>query len=113
MISNNDSDSQQGASEERIQHIVLKFETMPDVPLNVPASQEALYREAAIFIQDRYRFYQRIKPSASIAEIWQFVALETAVSLYGDMRKKKINEVDKRAATLNKLINNVLSKTND
>lgn len=104
--------SDSGLSAERSQHIVLKLDTH-NVALNIPASQEPLYRDAATLLNDRYHYYQRIRPTASIEELWLYVALEVAVSLQSDVRKTSSNEVDKRAATLNKLINNVLSKTND
>lgn len=94
--------------DERIQHIVLKLDTH-NVALNIPASQEALYRDAAILLNERYHYYQRIQPSASIEEIWLYVALEMAVSLHSDIRNKSIAEVDKRATALNKLIDSVVN----
>ncbi len=93
--------------EERQQHIVLKLDTH-NVALNIPASQEALYRDAATLLNERYHYYQRVRPSASIEEIWLYVALEIAVTLQSDVRKSSSAEMDKRASVLNQLINNTL-----
>lgn len=94
--------------DERQQHIVLKLDTH-NVPLNIPASQEPLYRDAATFLNERYHYYQRIRPSATIEEIWLYVALEVAVSLQSGVRKSSSSEIDKRAAALNQLINKTVN----
>ena len=99
--------SESGLSAERSQHIVLKLDTH-NVPLNIPASQEPLYRDAATFLNERYHYYQRIRPSATIEEIWLYVALETAVTLQSGVRKSSSSEIDKRASVLNQLINKEL-----
>lgn len=94
---------------ERQQHIVLKFDTH-NVALNVPADREAIYREAAELLNERYHVYQRRNPSKTIGELWLYVALEAAVNLKSDEREKSLAAVDKQIQAINELIN---SSTNN
>lgn len=94
---------------ERQQHIVLKLDTH-NVALNVPADREAIYREAAELLNERYHVYQRRNPSATVDKIWLYVALEAAVNLKSDEREKGLAIIDKKIQAINELINSSINR---
>ena len=93
---------------DRLQHIVLKFDTH-NVALNVPEDREVIYREAAELLNNRYHVYQHRNPSATIEQIWLYVALEAAVNLKNDEREKNLASVDKKIQAINELLANSLN----
>lgn len=90
-------------SEERKQHITLQLDAHR-MALNVDASKEGIYREAAKFLNRRYEYYLHRMPSASTEQLWVYVALETACSLHSDARDKALEPIEQQLAALNRLI---------
>ena len=79
------------------------------VRLQVPRDQEAVYRLAAKTLNERYRFYQRQLPKATVKELWMYVALQTAVNLHADARSKAIEPIEHKISELNQQIQNILN----
>jgi hypothetical protein len=90
-------------SEERKQHITLQLDAHK-MSLNVDASKEGIYREAAKTLNSRYEFYLHRMPQASSELLWVYVALETAIALRSDARDKALEPIEKRLQSLNQLL---------
>lgn len=94
-------------SEQRKQHITLQLDAH-HISLNVQADKEALYRNAAELINERYRYYRRSLPDKSVELIWVYVALEMAVNLQADAHAHRLQPIDEKIQELNQLIINTL-----
>lgn len=94
-------------SELRKQHITLQLDAH-HISLNVQADKEALYRNAAEHINERYRYYRRSLPDKSVELIWVYVALEMAVNLQADAHAHRLQPIDEKIQELNQLIINTL-----
>lgn len=93
--------------EPRKQHITLQLDAHY-LSLNIPADTEALYRNAAEMINERYRRYSHKLPTSSAEQIWVYVALDMAVNLQADTRAKSLEPIDEKIQELNQLILNTL-----
>ena len=91
----------------RKQHITLQLDAH-HISLNVLADKEALYRNAAEQINERYRYYRRLLPNQSAEQIWVYVALEMAVNLQADAHAHRLQPVEEKVQELNQLIINTL-----
>ena len=91
----------------RKQHITLQLDAH-HISLNVLADKEALYRNAAEQINERYRYYRRLLPNQSAEQIWVYVALEMAVNLQADAHSHRLQPVEEKIQELNQLIINTL-----
>ncbi len=95
--------------EQRKQHITLQLDAH-HISLNVVADKEALYRNAAEQINERYRHYRKLLPNQSAEQIWVYVALEMAVNLQADAHAHRLKPVEEKIQELNQLILNALQK---
>ena len=98
-------------AEPRKQHINLQLDAQ-HISLNVVADKEALYRNAAEQINERYRHYRKMLPNHSAEQIWVYVALEMAVNLQADAHAHRLQPVDEKIQELNKQIINILQNNN-
>ena len=89
------------------QHINLRLDAHM-VGLDVPRDQEPNYRAAAELLNKRYQYYLKLRPNASAEQLWMYTALEVAVALQSDVRKKSLVPVEKEMKKLNELLNEVL-----
>ena len=94
-------------SETRKQHITLQLDAH-HISLNVQADKEALYRNAAEQINERYRYYRRLLPNKSAEQVWVYVALEMAVNLQAEAQAHSLQPVDEKIQEINQLIINTL-----
>lgn len=85
------------------QHINLHLDAHT-VGLDVPREAEPNYRKAAELLNQRYRYYLKLRPTASAEQLWMYTALEMAVSLQSDAREKSLEPVEKELQELNKKI---------
>ncbi len=93
------------------QHIVLHLDAHT-VSLNVPREQEPFFRRAAKMLNDNYNYYRRLRPKASVEQLWMFVALRMAVNLQSDARQKNLQPIDDQIKKLNDLITQETDKDN-
>ena len=91
------------------QHINLHLDAH-SVGLDVPREQEANFRKAAELLNQRYRYYLKIRPNASAEQLWMYTALEVAVRLQSDVRAKSIAPIEQELTELNQLIIKTLNK---
>ncbi|MBQ5387939.1 MAG: cell division protein ZapA [Paludibacteraceae bacterium] len=98
-------------SETRKQHITLQLDAH-HISLNVVADKEALYRNAAEQINERYRHYRRVLPNQSAEQIWVYVALEMAVNLQADAHAHRLQPIEEKINELTQLIINTLNNNN-
>ena len=94
-------------SGQRKQHITLQLDAH-HLSLNIPADTEALYRNAAEQINERYRYYRRLLPNKSAEQVWVYVALEMAVNLQAEAQAHSLQPVDEKIQEINQLILNTL-----
>ena len=94
-------------SEPRKQHITLQLDAH-HLSLNIPADTEALYRNAAEMINERYRRYSQKLPTSSAEQVWVYVALDMAVNLQADAHAHRLQPIDEKIQELNQLILNIL-----
>ena len=87
----------------RKQHITLQLDAH-HISLNVLADKEALYRNAAEQINERYRYYQRLVPNRSAEQLWVYVALDVAVNLQADAHAHRLQPIDEKIKELNQII---------
>lgn len=85
------------------QHINLHLDAHT-VGLDVPLDQEPNYRRAAELLNKRYQYYLKLRPNASAEQLWMYTALEVAVALQSDVRKKSLEPVEKEVKELNEEI---------
>lgn len=78
--------------------------------LDVPRDQEPNYRFAAELLNKRYQYYLKLRPNASVEQLWMYTALEIAVALQSDARAKSIAPIEKELKELNQLITEKLAK---
>ena len=78
------------------------------VSLNIDASKEPIYRDAAIKLNEKYNQYAAAYPSMSAELVWVYVALSMAVNLHSDARDKNLAPVVEKIRELNQLISNTL-----
>jgi hypothetical protein len=90
------------------QHINLHLDAHT-VGLDVPREQEADFRKAAELLNNRYKYYLKLRPNASAEQLWMYTALEVAVALESDAREKSLVPVEKELKELNELIKKHLS----
>lgn len=90
-------------SSENKQHISLQLDAHK-LSLNVDATKEGIYREAAKLLNSRYEFYLHRMPQASSELLWVYVALETAIALRSDARDKALEPIAQRLQALNQLL---------
>ena len=76
--------------------------------LDIPRETEPLYRQAAVTLNERYRYYQRRIATASAEQLWLYVALELAVNLHSDAREKNLKPIFEKLEVLNQLIESCL-----
>lgn len=98
-------------AEPRKQHITLQLDAH-HISLNVVADKEALYRNAAEQINERYRHYRKMLSNHSAEQIWVYVALEMAVNLQADAHAHRLQPVDEKIQELNQQIINILQNNN-
>lgn len=91
------------------QHINLHLDAHT-VGLDVPRDQEPNYRFAAELLNKRYQYYLKLRPNASVEQLWMYTALEIAVALQSDARAKSIAPIEKELKELNQLITEKLAK---
>lgn len=96
-------------SEQRKQHITLQLDAH-HLSLNIPADKEALYRNAAEMINERYRRYSKVLSTSSAEQVWVYVALDMAVNLQADAHAHRLQPIDEKIQELNQLILNTLTK---
>ena len=96
-------------AEPRKQHITLQLDAH-HISLNVLADKEALYRNAAEQINERYRHYRKMLPNHSAEQIWVYVALEMAVNLQADAHAHRLQPVDEKIQELNTIIQQYIKK---
>lgn len=96
----------------RKQHITLQLDAH-HISLNVMSNKEALYRNAAEQINERYRHYRKLLPSQSAEQLWVYVALEMAVNLQADAHAHRLQPIEEKIAELNQLILNTIQQTNN
>ncbi|MBR4564287.1 MAG: cell division protein ZapA [Paludibacteraceae bacterium] len=89
------------------QHINLHLDAHT-VGLDVPREQEADFRKAAELLNNRYKYYLRLRPNASAEQLWMYTALEVAVALESDAREKSLEPVEEEVKKLNELVLNAL-----
>ena len=89
------------------QHINLQI-AAHNVSLDILREAEPLYREAAVTLNERYKYYQRHLLKASAEQLWLYVALELAVNLHADARGKSLKPIHEKMKVLNQLIENAL-----
>ena len=85
------------------QHINLHLDAHT-VGLDVPREQEADFRKAAELLNNRYKYYLRLRPNASAEQLWMYTALEVAVALESDAREKSLVPVEEELKRLNEEI---------
>ncbi|MBQ3633354.1 MAG: cell division protein ZapA [Paludibacteraceae bacterium] len=85
------------------QHINLHLDAHT-VGLDVPREQEADFRKAAELLNNRYKYYLRLRPNASAEQLWMYTALEVAVALESDAREKSLAPVEEEVKKLNELV---------
>lgn len=81
--------------------------------LDVPREAEPLYRNAAVTLNERFRYYQQRMLKASAEQLWLYVALELAVNLHADAREKSLKPIHEKIEVLNQLIESCLQKENN
>lgn len=96
-------------AEPRKQHITLQLDAH-HISLNVVADKEALYRNAAEQINERYRHYRKMLPNHSAEQIWVYVALEMAVNLQADAHAHRLQPVEEKIQELNTIIQQYIKK---
>lgn len=74
------------------------------IPLRVQAEQEPLYRMAQQTLNQAYEDFRLKQPKASVEQLWMYVALQLAVNLHSDARKKSLEPIDEKIQELNQLI---------
>ena len=94
--------------ENRKQHITLQLDAH-HISLNVQADKEALYRNAAERINERYRHYRKLLPNQSAEQIWVYVALEMAVNLQADAHAHRLQPPEEKIQEINQLILSTLN----
>lgn len=94
-------------SGQRKQHITLQLDAH-HLSLNIPADTEALYRNAAELINERYRRYSKKLPTSSAEQIWVYVALDMAVNLQADAHAHRLQPIEQKVQELNQMIINIL-----
>lgn len=82
------------------QHINLHLDAH-NVGLDVKREDEPNYRQAAELLNKRYQHYLKIRPNASVEQLWMYTALEVAVSLVSDAREKSLKPVEQALKALN------------
>lgn len=90
------------------QHITLQIDCHK-IALNVNPEQEAIYRDAAVRINEKYRQYAAAYPNLPVEQIWIYVSLAMAVNLQSDARDKNIAPIIEKVRELNKLIEQTLN----
>ena len=85
------------------QHINLHLDAHT-VGLDVPREQEADFRKAAELLNNRYKYYLKLRPNASAEQLWMYTALEVAVALVSDAREKSLEPVEEEVKKLNELV---------
>ena len=85
------------------QHINLHLDAHT-VSLEVPRETEPVYREAAEWLNTRYKKFLQMRPNASAEQLWMYTALEAAVRLQSDIREKSLVPVEKEIKELNREI---------
>ena len=85
------------------QHINLHLDAHT-VGLDVPREHEADFRKAAELLNNRYKYYLKLRPNASAEQLWMYTALEVAVALQSDVREKSLVPVEKELKEINQLI---------
>ena len=91
------------------QHINLHLDAH-SVGLDVPRDQEPNYRKAADWLNRRYQYYLKLRPTASAEQLWMYTALEVAVALQSDAREKSVAPIEKELKELNQLIGKTINK---
>ncbi len=86
-----------------VQHITLTLNSRR-IALNVEREQEPFYRKAAELLNEEYGKYQRLLPSASLEDLWMYVALKVAVNMFASTREQDLEPYLKKINELNKLM---------
>ena len=80
------------------------------VGLDVPREQEPDYRYAADLLNRRYQYYLKLRPNASAEQLWMYTALEIAVALQSDARKKSLEPIEKTLTEINQQIEKTINQ---
>ena len=72
--------------------------------LQVPRETEPVYRAAAVWLNQRYKKFLQLRPTASAEQLWMYTALEIAVALQSDAREKSLAPVEKELKELNEAL---------
>jgi hypothetical protein len=91
------------------QHINLRLDAH-SVGLDVPREQEPDYRYAADLLNRRYQYYLKLRPNASAEQLWMYTALEIAVALQSDARKKSLEPIEKTLTEINQQIEKTINQ---
>ena len=91
------------------QHINLRLDAH-SVGLDVPREQEPDYRYAADLLNRRYQYYLKLRPNASAGQLWMYTALEIAVALQSDARKKSLEPIEKTLTEINQQIEKTINQ---
>ena len=94
---------------EDTQHINLQLDAH-HVSLMVPREIEPVYRDAANWLNLRYKKFLQLRPTASAEQLWMYTALEAAVQLNSDIRAKSLRPVETELKELNKLIEKTINQ---
>ena len=91
------------------QHINLRLDAH-SVGLDVPREQVPDYRYAADLLNRRYQYYLKLRPNASAEQLWMYTALEIAVALQSDARKKSLEPIEKTLTEINQQIEKTINQ---
>lgn len=81
--------------------------------LEVDRDKEEYYRQAAIMLNKRHKYYVEHFSSASAELLWVYVALEVATNLCSDAQKHSIEPVLKELSDMNREIESLLNIKED
>jgi hypothetical protein len=90
-------------TEQKLQHITLRLDAH-HISLNVPRTQEHLYRRAAELLNEKYRFYKKRMQASSAEMLWVYVALDIAVTFCSEAHSKSLEPVEEIIKELNNKI---------
>ena len=93
------------------QHIVLQLDAH-SVEFTIDRDKEPYFRSAARLLNERYKRYQRKYRSASVEQLWMYVALDVGVNLENLRQQKLSQPAEQTINQLNKLVTDKLNQPN-
>lgn len=84
------------------------------IRLIVNRDEEHFYREAAILLNNKFKFYRDAFKNISVTEIWVYAALDVAVNLQQIKENTNLKPIAEKIAEINKLmLTELQNKEND